>query len=148
METDRKPIFHLRKENYLLTNDNSKLQEDVVLNYLKRSYWAAKTPPEVIIKSIKNSLCFSLFEGDKQIGFARVITDYARFAYFADVFILEEWRGKGLSKWMLNEILNLPVFKNIKWMLATSDAHKLYTQFGFEMLMDCEKYMIRKPADN
>jgi GNAT superfamily N-acetyltransferase len=132
---------------FTISTDKTKIQIDVVVNYLHRSYWASETPEEQIVESIKNSLCFGLFRNEIQIGFARVITDYSRFAYLADVFILEEWRGKGLSKWLIKTIIEHPKLQTTKWMLATKDAHGLYEKFDFTLLSEPDIYMTRKPRE-
>jgi GNAT superfamily N-acetyltransferase len=88
---------------------------------------------KIVAKSIENSFCFGIYKNEKQIGFARLITDYTTFAYLADVFILDEFRGKGLSKWLMQVIIKCPDLQNLRgWMLKTSDAHGLYRQFGFD----------------
>ena len=133
---------NFRKGNYLISTDRSKLDFKVIQGYLGRSYWANKRKPEVTKLSIKNSLCFGVYFKKTQMGFARVITDYATFAYLADVFILEEFRGRGLSKWLMEIILNYSEVQNIRrWFLATKDAHGLYKKFGFTSLKEPEKIM-------
>lgn len=133
---------NFRKGNYLISTDRSKLDFKVIQGYLSRSYWANKRKPEVTKLSIKNSLCFGVYFKKTQIGFARVITDYATFAYLADVFILEEFRGRGLSKWLMEIILNYGEVQNLRrWFLATKDAHGLYKKFGFTSLKEPEKIM-------
>jgi GNAT superfamily N-acetyltransferase len=118
------------------------LDTKVIQNYLSHSYWAKGRPLKSTKLSIKNSLCFGLYFKNNQIGFARVITDYATFAYLADVFILEEHRGKGLSKWLMEVILGYKELQILKrWLLATNDAHKLYEKFGFTSLKEPEKIM-------
>lgn len=146
---DEKEIVCERTQNgYLISTDKSKLNYTELLEFLTNSYWASNFPKDEILKSINNSLCFGLYEKEKQVGFARVITDYSRFAYLADVFILEKWRGKGLSKWLMKTILDFPQLKTVKWMLATKDAHGLYQQFGFTALTEPEIYMVRLAVDN
>jgi predicted GNAT family N-acyltransferase len=94
---------------------------------------------------MRGSLCFGVYQNEKQIGYARVVTDHTNFAYLADVFIVEEYRGRGLSKWLMKCILNISELKEIKtWMLATRDAHGLYSQFGFEPLKEPQKFMRRE----
>lgn len=129
-------------ENILISTDKSLLNTDVIYKFLSGSYWAKGRPLEVIRKSIENSLCFGVYLDKKQIGFARVITDYATFAWIADVFIVQEYRGKGYSKQLLKTILEFSELKNIKrWILATRDAHKLYSRFGFDGLKNPEWFM-------
>ena len=130
------------KGDYLISSDKSLLNIKVIQKYLSSSYWAKNRLLKTTKKSIGNSVCFSLYYKKTQVGFARVITDKATFAYLADVFILEEHRGKGLSKWMMKVILNYGDLKNLRrWFLATKDAHSLYEKFGFHSLKEPEKLM-------
>lgn len=126
------------KDEYLISTDNSLLQLDVVYNYLaKESYWANGIPRGVVEKSLRHSLCFGLYFNDKQIGFARLVTDKATFAYLADVFVLSAHRGKGLSKWLMQTIHAHPELQNLRrWWLGTKDAHGLYEQFGWTHIND------------
>ena len=135
-------IYETRKNNYLISTDPVKLQPDMIYAFLARAYWSQGRPTTVIDRSIKNSLCFGLYDGDQQIGFSRVVTDYATYAWLCDVFIHEDHRGRGLGKWLLACILAHPDLQYLKrWALATSDAHGLYRQFGFTELMNPEKHM-------
>lgn len=125
-------ILEYSKDNYRISTDKSKLQIEVVHHFLTNSYWAKNIPMSIMQKSIENSLCYGVYHRDKQIGFARVVTDYATFGYLADVFILEEYRGNGLSKWLMKCLLQHPDLQHIRvMMLKTKDAHGLYSQFGF-----------------
>ena len=119
-----------------ITTDQSKIDIPFVHNYLSEvSYWAKGIPLELVEKSIQNSMCFSVLKNEKQIGFARVITDYTTFAYLADVFIDENFRGFGYSKKLMNFIMNHPDLQGLrKWMLMTKDAHGLYKQFNFSKM--------------
>lgn len=126
-------IREFSKDNFLISTDPKKLQLKVIHNFLSNSYWAKNIPFEIVKKSVNNSFCFGIYQGEEQIGFARLITDYATFAYLADVFVLEEFRGKGLSKWLMDVMINFPELNGIRgWMLKTLDAHGLYKQFGFD----------------
>lgn len=129
--------------NYLFSTDRSKLQLDVIHNYLsKESYWAQNMPLDLIKESINGSICFAIYSNNEQIAYARVITDNATFAYLADVFVLEEHRGKGLSKELMRFIMDHPSLKHLRrFMLATRDAHGLYKQFGFNALAKPETMM-------
>ena len=129
--------------NYLFSTDKNKLQVSVIHDYLsKESYWAQNMPIELIKESIAGSICFAIYFNNKQIAYARVITDNATFAYLADVFVLEEHRGKGLSKELMRFILDHPSLKKLRrFMLATRDAHGLYKQFGFNALAKPETIM-------
>jgi GNAT superfamily N-acetyltransferase len=131
------------KGDYTISTDRERIDVETVHRYLNaESYWAAGIPLDVVIRSIEHSLCFGLYKGAQQAGFARVITDYATFGYLADVFVLEPHRGRGLSKWMMGVIRNHPGLLGFRrWMLATRDAHGLYTQFGFTPLSSADRLM-------
>tara|TARA_Y100000034_G_C6573392_1_gene248541 strand:- start:31 stop:429 length:399 start_codon:yes stop_codon:yes gene_type:complete len=115
----------------------------VIHQYISRSYWAKDIPQQTMIKAIENSLCFGVFkDSGEQVGFARMITDKATFAYLADVFILENHRGKGLSKWLMDHIVEHPDLQGLRRMvLATRDAHGLYEQYGFTPLNSPSTFM-------
>ncbi len=133
---------NFRKGKYLISTEKEKLSLKVIHSYLKNSYWAKNRTLKTTKLAIKNSLCFGVYFKNRQIGFARVVTDYATFAYLADVFILEEHQGKGLSKSLMKVILNHKKLQNLRrWILATKDAHKLYEKFGFTSLNEPEKFM-------
>ncbi len=121
---------------FSISTDRNRLQIDAIHKFLaEESYWAKERTPEQTNKAIENSLPFGIYKDGNQIGFARVVTDYATFAYIGDVFILEEFRGKGLSKWLLDIIVSHPELQNFRrWILATKDAHSLYEKFGFTKL--------------
>ena len=115
---------------------------DFIHGFLTRSYWAEGITKDIIARSINGSLCFGVFNNDTQVGFARMVTDEATFAYLADVFIIEEQREKGLSKWLMEVILSYPGLQGLRRIiLATRDAHDLYTQFGFTLLNNPERWM-------
>lgn len=125
-----------------VSTDKSKLDVPFIQHFLKDIYWAVGRTMEEVQITIDNSFCFGIFLDDKQIGFARVITDYVAFAYVMDVFITEEHRGKGYSSILIERMINEPVLKDVKiWRLATSDAHSLYNKFGFTALKTPEKMM-------
>ncbi len=127
-----------------ISKDKSKLQLDVIHGFLTETYWAKGRTIEEVETSIKHCLCFGVYLDEKQIGFARVATDYVVFAYIMDVFILPEYRGKGYSKKLMNVVINDEELQNCKvWMLKTADAHGLYKQFGFTELKHSEKVMER-----
>jgi GNAT superfamily N-acetyltransferase len=119
---------------FLYSTDKTKLNIEYIHYFLsKESYWAKNIPIELVKTSIEGSLCFGVYHQGKQIGFARVITDYATFGYLADVFIDKDYRGQGLSKELMKFIMEQDVIKKLRrFMLATLDAHSLYAQFGFE----------------
>lgn len=124
------------KDDYFISTDSSLLNIEVIYTYLStESYWAKNIPKDLVIKSIINSLCFGLYHQQKQVGFARVVTDKTTFAYLADVFILEEYRKKGLSKWLIETIQAYPDLQGLRrWMLGTRDAHGLYEKLGWTVL--------------
>jgi len=129
---------------YLVTTDPARVDLAVVHGYLANSYWAKDIPLEVVRRSIEHSLNFSVYHGERQVGFARVITDYATFGYVADVFVLETHRGRGLSKWLMELIVTHPDLQGFRrWILLTRDAHGLYAQFGFTPIAAPERYMER-----
>jgi N-acetylglutamate synthase-like GNAT family acetyltransferase len=126
----------------IISTDKEKLDPSVVHAFLTNSYWATGISLERVKKRIENAVCFGVYVEEKQIGFARVITDFDSFAYLADVFILEEFRGFGLSKVLMKTILNHPDLQGLRrWLLATKDAHGLYAQFGFKPLEIPERWM-------
>jgi GNAT superfamily N-acetyltransferase len=122
--------------NYIISTDPARLDADVIYGYLSRSYWANTRPRDLVELSLRHSLNFGLYHlgngTEQQVGLARIITDYATFAYLCDVFVLEEHRGQGLGKWLVATMLNDPALKRIRRiLLATRDAHGLYAQHGF-----------------
>lgn len=128
-----------------VSTDKTRLNVPFIRNFLKDIYWAAGRTIEEVQITIDNSFCFGIYLDGKQIGFARVVTDYVVFAYLMDVFITEEHRGKGYSSILIENMMNEPELKEIKiWRLATTDAHFLYKKFGFTALEHPEKLMERK----
>jgi len=129
---------------FTISTDPGRIDLDVVHGFLTRSYWAEGIPREIVAKSIEHSLCFSLFHRDRQIGFARVITDYATFGYLGDVFVLEEYRGRGLARWLMEVVHAHPELQGFRrWVLLTRDAHALYRRMGYTTLAAPERYMER-----
>jgi GNAT superfamily N-acetyltransferase len=134
----------LPNTDYIVGSDKSLIHLEAVEAMLSRSYWAASRSRETIRISIKNSMCFGVYDGQKQIAFARVITDYAVFAYLCDVIIDEDYRGKGIGKRLMEYIMGCGELKEVRsWTLKTKDAHGLYRQYGFEKPGDPELYMQR-----
>ena len=130
------------KNGFDISTDKQKFDIDLIHSFLTRSYWSEGISKDVIKKSIDGSLCFGVFEYEKQVGFARVITDKATFAYLADVFIIEEYQGRGLSKLLMEVIMSHPDLQGLRrFMLATRDAHGLYGQFGFTPLTNVDRWM-------
>ena len=127
---------HFHKNGYLISTDKELIDFDTVHGYLSRdSYWAQQIPAETLKRGIENSICFGVYKEKQQLGFARVISDKATFAYICDVFILPEFRGRGLSKWLIQTIVSHPDLQGLRrWSLATLDAHGLYKQMGFTEL--------------
>lgn len=132
-----------KKGKFVISNDRHKLDIHVIHEYLsQRSYWAIGRSEKTVRRSIRHSLPFGIYEGRRMIGFARVITDYATFAWIADVFVLESHRGKGLSKWLMEIIQSHPRLQRFRrWVLATKDAHGLYAKFGFVPLKYPDRWM-------
>lgn len=125
-------INEWRREGYLISTDKRLLDLSVIHGFLVGSYWAAGIPFEVVERSIEHSIAFGLYEGERQIGFARAVTDRATFAYLADVFILDDFRGRGLGEWLIEAVMSHPELQGLRrWMLATRDAHGLYRKSGF-----------------
>ena len=138
----------ISKKHFTITTEQEKFDLEFIHSFLTRSYWAEGIPREVIKRSIDGALCFGLFENDKQIGFARMITDKATFAYLADVFIIEAYRGRGLSKWLMEVIMSHPSLQGLRrMMLATKDAHGLYEKFGFTALQNVDRWMQKHDPD-
>jgi GNAT superfamily N-acetyltransferase len=136
-----------RHDGYVISTDVSRLDLETVHDFLKNSYWAADIPFEVVERSVENSMVFGVYGGAEQVGFARVVTDRATFAYLADVFVLETHRGRGVGKWLMETILSHPELHGLRrWMLATRDAHELYRRHGFDSLERPEIFMERKNA--
>lgn len=135
-----------KRDRFIISTDPDKLQIDMIHKYLtEEAYWTTGRTREMTVKTIENSLCFGVFNQDTQIGFARVVTDYTIFAYLCDVFILDEYQGQGLGKWLTEVILNVLDEEGVRWtMLATRDAHELYGEYGgFQKLYLPEKWMGR-----
>ena len=145
-------IAQYTKDEYLISTDKSKLDISVIHDFLSSSYWAEEIHLELVKKSIENSLCFGIYKEDSsalhsvaQVGFARVISDYTTFGYIADVFVIKEKRGIGLSKWLMQCILKHPQLQGLRNLcLMTSDAHTLYEPFGFKKIPIPENFMAKK----
>jgi len=131
-----------KRDKFIISDDPTRLDVNTICEFLARSYWANKRPRDVIEKSIQYSLNFGVYDGDRQIGFARVVTDRSVFAYLCDVFIHEDYRGHSLGKWMMQCVLEHPDLQSLRrWCLLTQDAHGLYEQFGFTELNDPVRWM-------
>ncbi len=138
-----------RKDEYTISTDRSRLQVSVIQDYLVNgSYWAKARTVEQTETAIANSLCFGLYLGGSQIGFARVVTDFATFAYLGDVFVLPANQGRELGKWLMEVIIAHPELQGFRrWVLATRDAHTLYEKYGFTGLKHPERWMEKAAPD-
>jgi GNAT superfamily N-acetyltransferase len=134
--------FEVHHESFTISNDNARLDIDAILDFFTRAYWTKGRPPERTKRALKNSLVFGVYEGKKQIGIARVISDFAIFAYICDVFIHEDYRTHGLGKWLMETIMSHPDLQGLRrWTLVTRDAHGLYKQYGFDSLANPDGWM-------
>lgn len=134
----------MSSNEYTITTDKRQLDLNAIHAFLSQTYWSPGVPLAVVAKAIENSLAFGILRGQEQIGFARVVTDKATFAYLADVYVLEAYRGQGLSKRLLDAILGHEELQGLRrFLLATKDAHGLYAQFGFKELANPARMMER-----
>lgn len=133
-----------KRDDDEISTDPARLDVALVHEFLSESYWAKGIPLETVRRSIEHSIAFGVYHGSEQVGFARVVTDRATFAYLADVFVLETHRGRGLAKWLMEAIVAHPELQNLRrWVLLTRDAHELYRKFGFAELKAPDRYMDR-----
>ena len=142
-------IVEQRRGEFLISTDPVRLNLNVIFNFLTNCYWAQGIPRETVARSVEHSLCFGVYDGNgAQVGFARVVSDFATVAYLGDVFILESHRGRGLSKWMMECITQHPSLQGLRrWILLTRDAHALYAKFGFTPVAKPDRYMeLHNPA--
>ena len=140
--TRPEPVQEYHRGKFVISTARERLDMDAIHGFLTECYWARGVPREVVARSIENSMCFGVYSDGKQVGFARVISDYVTYAYIGDVFVLEPYRGHGLGKWLMQCIMQHPRLQGLRrWSLVTADAHGLYTQFGFTPLKAPEKYM-------
>ena len=136
-----------RREGFTISTDRDRLDRPLIHEFLAASYWGKGIPRETADRSIEGALCFGLYEDGRQVGFARVITDRATFAYLADVFVIESHRGRGLAAWLMETILAHPDLRGLRrWMLLTRDAHPLYRKVGFTELAHPERVMEKVDA--
>lgn len=136
-------VYEWRRDGLLVSTDQARLDLAVIHGYLHRSYWVPGIPEEVVEQSVRHSLCFGLYQDTAQIGFARVVTDRSRFAYLFDVFVLEEYRGKGYGSWLMECAVGCPGLTDLaSFSLRTRDAHSFYEPFGFERVEDQESLMV------
>lgn len=135
-------IIEAQKGDYTISTDPAKLDMDAIAEMLKRAYWAQGRTPEMIARYIQHSLVFGVYHEGRQVGLARIVTDYATFAWLCDVFIHEDHRGRGLGKWLMQTVHAHPDLQGLRrWLLATRDAHGLYAQFGWTPLDNPERWM-------
>ena len=135
-------IIEVIKDNFTISTDPSRLDMDAIADMLTRAYWALGRPRERTERGIANSLVFGVYEGNKQIGIARIVSDYAIFAYLCDVFIHEDYRARGLGKWLMETVRSHPDLQGLRrWVLATHDAHELYKQYGWTPLENPQNWM-------
>jgi len=140
-------VVEYQRGDYVISTDKSKLDPGSIHSFLNHSsYWAQERSLDTIQKSLEHSLCFGVYRGAEQVGFARVVTDYATFAWLCDVFILEPHRDRGLGKWLVESVVAHPQLADLGiFLLATRDAHELYRRHsGFEVLESAERWMIRR----
>ena len=136
------PFFETHRENLTISTDPSRLDMDAICDFLARAYWAQGRPRAATERGYAHSLVFGLYDGSRQIGMARVVSDFSIFAYLMDVFVHEEYRGQGVGMWLVETVFNYPDLKNVRrWMLATDDAHEFYARFGFKMMDGTSKWM-------
>jgi GNAT superfamily N-acetyltransferase len=137
-----------KHHDYTLSDDPARLDLDVIHGFLSQSYWSPGIPRETLARALANSLCFGVYRGQTQVGFARLVTDRATFAYLADVFVLEPHRGRGLSRALMELIMAHPEVQGLRrWLLATRDAHGLYRKFGFTELAEPARFLTRHDPD-
>ncbi len=135
-------VVEHRRGDFVISTDRERLSLDVIYEFLTNCYWAQGIPREVVARSIEHSLCFGIYDGDGQVGFARVVSDFATVAYLGDVFVLGSHRGRGLSTWLMECIVQHPALQNLRrWILLTRDAHGIYSRFGFTPLQKPDRYM-------
>jgi GNAT superfamily N-acetyltransferase len=136
------------RDGFTISTDPARLDLDGVYEYLSSSYWAGGIPRDVFERSVRHALPFGIYEGARQVGFARVVTDFATVAYLGDVFVLEPWRGRGLSRWLMEVITAHPELQGFRrWILLTRDAHGLYRKFGFTPLAAPDRWMEKWTPD-
>lgn len=141
-------LISWQRDDLEISTDPGKIDIGVVHHFLTNSYWAKGIPLETVRRSVQHSLCFGVYKSNRQVGFARVITDYATYAYLSDVFVLEEHRGQGLSKWLMECIMAHTELQGLRrWALITRDAHDLYRKSGFEEVQAPQRWMERHDPD-
>jgi GNAT superfamily N-acetyltransferase len=142
-------VVQYQKDGFTISTDKSRLDMTTIHAYLsEEAYWSRGIPRQVVEAGIASSLCFGVYQGEQQVGFARVISDYASFAYLCDVFILEPYRAQGLGKWLMSCVMSHPDLQGLRnFLLFTRDAHGLYAQFGFTPVGTPERIMVKRDPD-
>jgi GNAT superfamily N-acetyltransferase len=136
-------VFQRERGGFVVSTDRRRFDLNVIHDFLTNCYWAKGISRETVARSIEHALCFGVYDGSgAQVGFARVVSDFATVAYLGDVFVVETHRGRGLSKFMMESIMQHPALQGLRrWILLTRDAHGLYKQFGFTPLASADRYM-------
>jgi GNAT superfamily N-acetyltransferase len=135
-------LIEVHKDHYTISTDPARLDHEAIAGFLRRAYWAKGRPRERTQRALDNSLVFGLYNRGEQIGLARIVSDYAVFAYLCDVFIHEDHRARGLGKWLIETVMSHPDLQGLRrWTLATRDAHGLYKQFGWSPLNNPDGWM-------
>ncbi len=135
-------IIETHRDNFTISTDPARLNVDAITDMLGRAYWAKGRTRETIVRYLQHSLTFGIYDGSRQIGLARIVSDYTTFAWLCDVFIHEDYRGQGLGKWLMETIHSHPDLQGLRrWLLATRDAHGLYAQYGWKPLANPERWM-------
>ncbi|HXR46058.1 MAG TPA: GNAT family N-acetyltransferase [Candidatus Limnocylindrales bacterium] len=142
--------YELHEETLLISDDPVRLNRELIHRFLsERSYWAQGVSPEMVNRSLEHSLCFGVYQAGQQVGFARVVTDFATFAWLADVFVVEDKRGQGIGKKLVAAVLGHPRLQGLRrFMLGTRDAFGLYARFGFQSLAYPERFMEIRPESS
>ncbi len=136
------------REGFTISTDHARLDLDAIHAFLSASYWARAMPQAVMERSIANAIPFCIYQGERLVGFGRVVSDRATVAYVGDVFVLEPWRGRGLSRWLMECMLAHPELQGLRrWMLLTRDAHELYKRVGFTELAAPDRWMEKWAPD-
>ena len=136
--------FEVTKDNLTISTDPHRLDLEAVCGFMARSYWALNRTRPTIERALRNSLVFGVYEESCMVAMARIVSDYATFAWLCDVFVREDYRGRGIGKWLMESILAHPELQGLRrWLLATRDAHGLYSQYGYSSLHNIERWMER-----
>ena len=136
------------RDGFTISTDHARLDLDAVYAFLSTSYWARDIPRDVMERSITHALPFGIYEGTRQVGFARVVSDRATVGYIGDVYVLDPWRGRGLSRWLMECVMAHPELQGFRrWILLTRDAHGLYEKYGFTPIAAPDRWMEKHTKD-